>query len=253
MKLTILIVGIKPTVPPTLNFPNYTGWGADQGQVADLSLPVLVPDDYERIANLYELQELANFSLPSTHPTVLAGYKAQQRLWADGMRNKDISFLQYLVPAGPSGIPVGMFVASRGTVNINVTSPESEPIVDYRALSNPVDAELMVAYIKFLRRFLQSSHFSEYNATEVYPGAIYDTDDKLREYVRRGYSPEAWHPVGTAAKMRRELGGVVDDELRVYGVKGLRITDASIMPTLPGGATQHTVYTIAEKVRLSSL
>lgn len=237
-----------PLVPPTQTFPNYTGWGADQGQVADLSLPIVVPDDYERIANLYELQDLAMFSLPNTDPSVLAGYRAQQKLWVDGMRNKEISFLQYLVPAGPSGIPVGLFITSRGNVNINVTDPESEPVVDYRALSNPVDLELMVAYIKFLRRFLQSAPFAEYNTTELYPGLSFDTDEKLKEYARSGYSPEGWHPVGTAAKMRRELGGVVDDELRVYGVKGLRVVDASIMPTLPGGATQHTVYAIAEKV-----
>jgi len=249
--LIVILVGTTPSIPPTLNFPNYTGWGADQGQVADLSLPVLVPHDYERIANLYKMQDLATISPPNTDPTVLAGYRAQQKLWADGMRNKDISFLQYLVPSRPGGIPVGLYITSRGTVNINITDPELEPIVDYRALSNPVDLELMVAYIKFLRRFLQSPPFAEYNTTEIYPGPSYDTDDMLRQYARSGYSPEGWHPVGTAAKMRRELGGVVDDELRVYGVRGLRVVDASVMPTLPGGATQHTVYAIAEKVSYS--
>ncbi|GAB1312631.1 hypothetical protein MFIFM68171_02841 [Madurella fahalii] len=56
-----------------------------------------------------------------------------------------------------------------------------------------------------------------------------------------------FHPIGTAAKMKRKWGGVVDEQLLVYGVKGLSVVDTSIMPTLVGGTTSMTVYAIAEK------
>jgi choline dehydrogenase-like flavoprotein len=63
--------------------------------------------------------------------------------------------------------------------------------------------------------------------------------------------PSSFHPIGTAAMMPQKLGGVVDENLLVYGVKGLSIVDASIMPDLPGSYTQQTVYAVAEKVSLS--
>jgi len=60
--------------------------------------------------------------------------------------------------------------------------------------------------------------------------------------------PSTFHPVGTAAMMPRELGGVVDEGLLVYGVKGLSVVDASVQPDLPRAYTQQTVYAVAEKV-----
>ena len=65
--------------------------------------------------------------------------------------------------------------------------------------------------------------------------------------MRSVYTPFGYHPVGTAAKMPEELGGVVDEDLLVHGVQRLSVVDASIMPTLIGGTTQFTVYAIAEK------
>jgi choline dehydrogenase len=66
--------------------------------------------------------------------------------------------------------------------------------------------------------------------------------------VRNGITPTEYHPSGTCAMLPRELGGVVDETLKVYDVGGLRIVDASVIPTLPGANTCQTVYAIAEKV-----
>lgn len=223
--------------------------GQGQGLVAFLNLPVTAPDEYGSIAGRYEAQDPSEFSAPNTADTVLAGYKAQQAIFAREMRGRRVTFLNYIVPPAPAASPINLHIMSRGTVLINTTSPESEPVVDYRALTDPTDIDLMAAYVGFFRRLFTGGSLARYNATEVSPGAsVGSTPEALAGYIRAGYNPQGWHPIGTAAKMRRELGGVVDDELRVYGVKGLRVADASVMPTLIGGTTQLTVYAIGEKV-----
>ncbi|KAM7215341.1 hypothetical protein V8F06_009298 [Rhypophila decipiens] len=228
--------GIQPPLEPiNSTLPQSEGQG--QGLVAFLNLRTVSPSAY----------------LPAnTAREVIAGYKAQQAILAREMAdpNSKTAFLNYIIPAlAPGGHPINLHITSRGTVSINKTHPDSaEPVIDYRALSNPTDMDLMLSFISFLRRFwLEGELGRKYQVTEISPGANVTSEEDLREFIRGGYSPQGWHPVGTAAKMRRELGGVVDDELRVYGTKRLRIVDASIMPLLTGGTTQLTAYVIGEK------
>ena len=142
---------------------------------------------------------------------------------------------------------MSMHVVSHGTINIDPSNPNSEPIVDYRALSNPVDLDIMVENIKFMRKYMSSADFAKYAPRETSPGASVN-GDALRQWVRENYIPTNFHPVATASKMPRELGGVVDEELLVHGTQRLRVVDGSIMPLLPGANTQQTVYMLAEKV-----
>ena len=213
-----------------------------------MDLPIAAPDEFEEIASQYESLNLAEYVSPDTAETVLAGYRAQQEIYAREMRQRGLSFMNYIIGGGASGSPINLHITSRGTIRLNTSDPEGDPVVDYRALSNPTDVDLMAAYLKFLRRFFTTGYLEQYNATEIRPGADIESREDFEEYIRGAYNPQGWHPVGTAAKMRRELGGVVDDELRVYGVKGLRVADASIMPTLISGTTQLTAYAIGEKV-----
>ena len=83
---------------------------------------------------------------------------------------------------------------------------------------------------------------------EVYPGASVSSEDEsqIENFVRGGVDTENHH-AGTAAMLPQELGGVVDSQLRVYGVNGLRIVDASVMPMIPAAHLQDTVYAIAER------
>lgn len=83
---------------------------------------------------------------------------------------------------------------------------------------------------------------------ETKPGANVTSDKDIGDYLKTVMNPSEYHPVGTCPKMPVELGGVVDEELRVHGVHGLSIIDASIMPLTVGATTQSTVYAIAEKV-----
>jgi choline dehydrogenase len=186
-----------------------------------------------------------------TDPTVVAGYRAQMQSYAVALRNNNTAFYNLGILAGPSnGIVVDLHPLSRGTVNIDTKDPAGkEPVVDYRALSNPLDRAIMADILRFTRKFyLSNPALVGFSPQELQPGARVTTDDDFSSYLTDTLSPTEYHPVGTCAMMPRELGGVVNEELKVYGVQGLRVVDASIMPTLPGGNTCQTVYAIAEKV-----
>ena len=122
--------------------------------------------------------------------------------------------------------------------------------MDYGALSNPLDVPIMVDMFRFMRRFYMNNTINaQLSPQELSPGSSVTSEADLAAYVSQAMTPTEFHPVGTCAMMPRELGGVVDQRLKVYGVKNLRVVDGSMMPTLPGANTCQTVYAVAEKVR----
>lgn len=173
------------------------------------------------------------------------------KAFAAAMRANNTAFYNLGLSGGPSnGILVDLHPLSRGSVNIDPQDPFGrEPIVDYRALSNPVDVDVMTEIMRYTRQYyFNNTVNAKFAPKEVSPGSKVVTDEQLASSLADTLSPTEYHPAGTCAMMPKELGGVVDQELRVYGVKNLRIIDASIMPTLPGGNTCQTVYAVAEKV-----
>ena len=245
-----MVKGGNGTGPPApkLNVSRAQGQATAYNVVARLGLPI-VSDKYETIASSYAAQAADAHLPPNSHPTVVEGYRAFQRLHASQLRRKNVSWLGFLVNPGPGGNVMHLHVLSQGTVTINTTSPLAEPIVDYRALSNPTDMALTIEYIRWLRRLMAHPDFAPWKPEEIAPGASITTDEDLAKWVRHVYNPSLYHPIGTAAKMPREFGGVVGEDLRVHGTTGLSVVDASIMPTMPGGPTSQTVYMIAEKVK----
>jgi choline dehydrogenase len=89
------------------------------------------------------------------------------------------------------------------------------------------------------------SGFDEFRGEEIAPGANVTSDEAIASYVRDGCST-VWHPVGTC-KMGNDSMAVVDPELRVHGIEGLRVVDASIMPTITTGNTNAPTIAIGEK------
>jgi choline dehydrogenase-like flavoprotein len=171
--------------------------------------------------------------------------------YSTALANNRTAFYNHVLSGSSSaGITVALHPLSRGSVNIDVSDPYNrEPKVDYRALSNPLDADIMADILRFTRRYyLDNPLTKQFGAVENEPGTAVQTDAQWRDYLEETLSPSEFHPAGTCAMLPRELGGVVDEELRVYGVTGLRVVDASVMPTLPGGNTCQTVYAVAEKV-----
>lgn len=136
---------------------------------------------------------------------------------------------------------------SRGQITLRSADPFDRPRIEPRYFTEPDDLALMVEGVKTARRVLNAAPFDQYRGIEVYPGPDLTTDEQIGQYVLREFQ-SLYHPVGTC-KMGPEGDpmAVVDAELRVRGVEGLRVVDASIMPTVPGGHTVAPTIMIGEK------
>ncbi|KAK0466203.1 aryl-alcohol oxidase [Desarmillaria tabescens] len=137
--------------------------------------------------------------------------------------------------------------ASRGTVKLNSSNPLDPPLIDPAYLASEFDVFAMIEAVKSAKRFLSAPAWEGY-VLEAYGGLVNaTTDEALEEYVRENVGTAA-HPVGTASMSPRFADyGVVDPDLVVKGVSGLRVVDASIFPFVPAGHTQVPTYIIAER------
>jgi choline dehydrogenase len=134
---------------------------------------------------------------------------------------------------------------ARGRVGIADANAHIAPDIDPRFLSEPDDVDTLVKGLKISRRLLETPAWDRVRGHEFRPGTEVDTDDKLADYARKT-SVTVFHPVGTC-RMGSDAAAVVDPELRVRGIAGLRVVDASIMPTIIGGNTNAPTIMIAEK------
>ncbi len=133
---------------------------------------------------------------------------------------------------------------SRGEVGLLDSNPLSPPRIDPQYLSDERDADLLLKGARIMRRILGSPALSKYRAKEIYLNG--DPDDaELMRHIR-ARADTIYHPVGTC-RMGTDDGAVVDPQLRVRGMEGLRVVDASVMPTLIGGNTNAPTIMIAEK------
>lgn len=188
-----------------------------------------------------------------TDSSVAAGYAAQVEHIAKLHRARSTAGQELMYLGGGNVfVSILMHPLSRGKVQLNSTDPFDDPVVDPRYLTNPSDGQLHIEALKYNRKIIATEAIQQTGAKESFPGPNVVTDEALLASVRQGLST-VWHPSGTCAMLPREMGGVVDPELKVYGVENLRVVDASIMPMLPASHMQGTVYTIAEKVRYVSL
>jgi len=134
---------------------------------------------------------------------------------------------------------------SRGTIAIKSPEPHVYPSIRPNYLSTSLDQETAVAALRMSRALAATKAMSPYIVEERVPGAAAESDEDLLE-AARSISQTIYHPTSTC-KMGSDAGAVVDDRLRVHGVKGLRIADASIMPTIVSGNTNAPTIMIGEK------
>jgi choline dehydrogenase len=134
---------------------------------------------------------------------------------------------------------------SIGSVTLRSADPLAPPAIDPNFLADPYDWEISIEGFKRGREILSTSSFAPLIKREHMPGADVTTDAGIRDYIRR-WAKTDYHPVGSC-KMGNDDMAVVDTQLRVRGVEGLRVIDASIMPTLISGNTQAPSIMIGEK------
>ena len=136
---------------------------------------------------------------------------------------------------------------STGHVRAQSADPFLDPVIQPNYLADPIDRQVTLGGIRLIRRLLSTPELAPFVDHETLPGRDVQSDDELLDFAR-GNGTTCYHLIGTA-KMgpATDPGAVVDDTLRVHGMQGLRVVDASIMPTMPSANTYATTLMIAER------
>jgi len=160
----------------------------------------------------------------------------------------DIPLLPPVLGGPESGYTIAaalMQPSSRGTVRLASADPQAAPVLDPRYLSDPDDVQTMVTGLELAREIGQAKALTPWRAEEALPGPGADSGEAVRQYADQTMQ-SYFHPVGTC-RMGTDALSVVDPTLRVHGINGLRIADASVMPSIVSANTNATVYAIAER------
>ncbi|HLG64859.1 MAG TPA: choline dehydrogenase [Ktedonosporobacter sp.] len=204
------------------------------------------------LAGAQSLKHFLNFVLfkkgPLTSNVGEAGafYKTSQDLPAPDL---EMAFtpLSFLDPThhGYTFGPIGLSPKSRGSITLQSRDPQEAPLIEPNYLEDESDLATLIKGVKLARRLAQADAFAVYRGEEFAPGAQAQSDQEIAAFIREN-ATTVYHPVGTC-KMGHDSMAVVDSQLRVHAVEGLRVVDASIMPTLIRGHTNAPTIMIAEK------
>lgn len=135
--------------------------------------------------------------------------------------------------------------ASRGWIRLASPDPLAHPLINPNYLGDRWDLERMVQGVRVAREIFATSAFSPWYKQELQPGPGAVTDEDLRRFVKR--KAESYHHQAGSCRMGVDDLSVVDPELRVHGVRGLRVVDASVMPAVPSGNCHTAIAMIAER------
>src|SRR6201991_444242 len=205
--------------------------------------------DHTLASNLYESKQPMPAGRYSSMESSLL-WKSDPRLVAPDLQPL---FLHLAYPADGYPVPEhGYTIApgmvrplSRGTLRLASADPDTPPLVDPDMFGEPHDLERMVDALEICREIGRADAFKDWRKTEVAPGPEAKTRDDLREFLRRTVSTYH-HQCGTC-RMGQDSLSVVDPDLRVHGLQGLRVADASVMPSVPSGNTNAPSIMIGEK------
>ena len=186
-------------------------------------------------------QDVAAFA--RSHPVFMAQVTVALSSSACASGVSDLFFFPGLDPPGEHGYEVSVAVfamkpASRGSVTLHASDPRAPLRIDHGFLSDPADAAVLAEGVESLRRLVADDAIRRYAGRETRPGPGVDAMTHVRG-AARGF----FHPVGTCA-----IGRVVDGHGAVYGLDGLFVADASIMPTIPRANTNLSTLAVAERL-----
>ncbi|KAF7194780.1 Dehydrogenase xptC [Pseudocercospora fuligena] len=219
--------------------------------VAFLSLRQITREATSIVDSVSEQSQAPAEYLPGLYgQKATAGYKAQLEILTTLLSGNESSILEFPFPA--DSLPQLNLLQkplSRGTITLNASDPDLGPYVDYNVLANPLDAEMLVAMIKWTRSFFETNSIRKLGPEELIPGPEVRSQEALIAALSKDslLVPQSNHQTGTCSMMPEELGGVVGPDLLVYGVKHLSVVDSSIFPMLPAARLVSTVYAVAEK------
>lgn len=134
---------------------------------------------------------------------------------------------------------------SRGCIHLNSKNPEDKVRIEANYLSEPDDLDKMIAGVKACLHLSEQPALKQYQGKRLVPVGVLRSDEDIRQFIQVA-AETIYHPVGSC-KMGSDQSAVVDARLQVHGIRGLRVVDASIMPTLVGGNTNAPTMAIAEK------
>ncbi|KAJ7116266.1 alcohol oxidase [Mycena crocata] len=185
--------------------------------------------------------------------------KVQYKAQVDLLKGGKIPFLELVVypTGGVASVPapnvsyitiaiMEVHPFGRGSVHINSSNPLASPIIDPRYLEVPFDADILIKAAQFAKKWMLTEPMSSLIESLSTPSAEVKSDADWDSFTR-AHIQSTNHPLGTTAMAHREMGGVVDSKLKVYGLENVRVIDAGIFPLTIGVPLQPTVYAVAEK------
>lgn len=180
-------------------------------------------------------------------PDGIAYIKSQSSLSEPDLQLFLSPYPYFLPETNPSYLTIvaQMHPQSRGHLTLRSTDPREHPAIFANYLANPADLQALVEGVKLVRQINRTQALTPFYAEEVAPGQQVQSDAAIVEYIRN-HALGMNHQVGTC-KMGHDRLAVVDEQLRVHGIEGLRVVDASIMPTIVNGNTNAATIMIAEK------
>lgn len=155
--------------------------------------------------------------------------------------------LPFPVGHGYAISPVALYPKSRGTLRLASADPRAAPLIDPRLLAEEGDIDPLVRALKIARRAFAAPSFAKYEGVEVAPGPQVTSDDEIKAFIRgAGYTVH--HPCGTCRMgAANDPQAVVDPDLKVIGIDGLRVADASVFPMLIGGNSNAASVMVGER------
>jgi choline dehydrogenase len=135
---------------------------------------------------------------------------------------------------------------SSGHIHIRSADPHTPPAINFNFLSSPLDIQVTISAVRIARAVMTAPAMLALQTKELAPGPHLTSDDEILAWIK-AVGETTYHPVGTC-KMGQDPMAVVDEQLRVHGLEGLRVADASVMPTLISGNTNAPSIMIGEKV-----
>ncbi|KAJ6024089.1 hypothetical protein N7540_004886 [Penicillium herquei] len=196
------------------------------------------------------LASIDSYTPNTTYDSVIAGYKAICNSTAKNIFNSATGIIELLFMNSDSNGDIGITAAlqhpySHGRIYINSSNPLDYPVIDPNYLYNPLDYEVLLKGLRMARELGETAPLSNNLTTETAPGTDVQDDEDWISWIRSEAGTE-YHPSSTCAMLPKDLGGVVDANLLVYGLANVRVADASVPPIALSTHLMASTYGVAE-------